>query len=256
MSAFILTGFPCSFLSLFFLLIQDVEEGGEPEEERPSREFFKSIFSDSSSDDETGDKAERPSKEQAPEVKSTEKPKSTEDVLGRDSDVDLVIKKPSRPALGVFANLDFDRLNQRPPAVPVEELEPKRPQDTVDSKKDSTPSQAATVDDSNLYGPKPPPPGAYSTVQLSPQTSKGHHSHRQKESHISKPEEKNKKHKSKSKKKKKHKKHAKKLSKLKRSSKNDSSEDSTDSDEDLRGTIEEPSYKDIMTRLEKLRKHM
>ncbi|CAN7991627.1 unnamed protein product, partial [Ixodes hexagonus] len=216
--------------------LEDEEDSTEPTEERPPLSLFKSIFSESSSDDE--DTTESSAQKVSDETKTGGPNK-----LSNAANMEQAVKRPLRPAMGVFANLDFERLNQRPPAVPVEELHPKallEEDKAAETKTGGEPSRSA-LDESNLYGPRPPPPEACCTAQSQPEPRKSHHA-KKKKSHSSKVD-KHKKHKSKQKK---HKKHSKKHSKPKHSSKSDSSNESSDySDEEPHS---QPSCKDIMAR--------
>ncbi|KAH9362319.1 hypothetical protein HPB48_002297 [Haemaphysalis longicornis] len=125
----------------------------EEEEERPSLAFFKSIFSESSEDeDEKPEAGESASK--VPTAAAGSEARATEE-----SPVQ-VVKPPPRPALGVFANLDFERLNQRPPPVPLEDLQPAPVSSRVDGAlPGGGTSPQHKQEDSSMYGPKLPPGG-------------------------------------------------------------------------------------------------
>lgn len=233
----------------------------EEEEERPSLAFFKSIFSESSEDeDEKPEAGESASK--VPTAAAGSETRATEE-----SPVQ-VVKPPPRPALGVFANLDFERLNQRPPPVPLEDLQPAPVSSRVDGAlPGGGTSPQHKQEDSSMYGPKLPP-GGTCLVDTKPPgpgpalqgTSKLRHSRKhKKKDHKSKTEKKHKKKLKSKSKKKKHKKHLKQAA-VEKSSRHDSTESSSDSSESSDGELpkseKEPSYKDIMSRLDKLRKLM
>ncbi|KAM7283926.1 G patch domain-containing protein 1 [Ixodes scapularis] len=226
------------------------EDGTEPTEERPPLSVFKSIFSESSSEGEDEENTTESNAQKVSEETKTSRPNMQSSAIS----MEQAVKRPLRPAMGVFANLDFERLNQRPPAVPVEELHPKsllEEHKAAGAKMGGEPSQCGS-DVSNLYGPRLPPTGVSSAAQSQSEPPKGHHSKKQKKkSHTSKADKKHKKHKSKQKK---HKKHSKKHSKNKASKSDSSSDDSSDYTDEERHT--QPSCKDIISRLNKLRKHL
>lgn len=232
------------------------ESSDEEEEERPSLAFFKSIFSESSEDED-----EKPETGEA----TSKGAKATAGSEAVQEDPVQLVKPPPRPALGVFANLDFERLNHRPPPVPLEDLQPASVSSTVDGTLPRGGASPQHKDDSSMYGPKLPPGGTclVDTKPPGPGTalqgiSKVRHSHKhKKKDHKSKAEKKHKKKlKSKSKKKKKHKKHLKQadVGKSSRHDSTESSDSSESSDGELPKSDKEPSYKDIMSRLDKLRK--
>ncbi|KAG0414698.1 hypothetical protein HPB47_008145 [Ixodes persulcatus] len=97
------------------------EDGTEPAEERPPLSVFKSIFSESSSEGEDEENVTESNALGVSKETKTSRPNMQSSAIS----MEQAVKRPLRPAMGVFANLDFERLNQRPPAVPVEELHPK-----------------------------------------------------------------------------------------------------------------------------------
>lgn len=245
-------------------LDNEEDSGDVTEEERPSLEFFKSIFSESSDDEEHVDSkamlGESTVSEEAVAGATNTKLTQTE-----------AVKQPSRPALGVFANLDFEQLNLRAPPAPLQEMPSISSSSPVAPASSSETSSQHTQETpgNSIYGPMPPPPlppgsscftnTAPSTPAIPQGSSKSQHAHKHKKKDRKSKSEKKHKKKLKSKlKKKKHKKNAKQAT-VRRSSQHESSEDSETSDtsdEELPKSQKEPSYKDIMSRLEKLRKIM
>lgn len=238
--------------------VQDSSD--ESEEERPPLDFFNSIFSESS-----GDEDEKPEGGQAALEETTAPKEAVAGFVGQGSPVE-VVKRPQRPALGVFANLDFEKLNHRPSPEPLQDSHSSAASSAVpSSSSDKRPSPSKETPDDSMYGPKLPPKGPCSVGTEAPGpailhgTSKLHHSHKHKrKDHKSKTGKKHKK-KLKSKlKKQKHKKHSKQTA-MKKGSGHESSETGESSDsskEESPKYQKDPSYKDIMARLEKLRKLM
>uniref|UniRef100_A0A131Z3L8 G patch domain-containing protein 1 n=1 Tax=Rhipicephalus appendiculatus TaxID=34631 RepID=A0A131Z3L8_RHIAP len=234
------------------------------EEERPPLEFFKSIFSESSDDEENVDSK--------PTLgTSTVDEEAVAGATNTKKSPDEAAEQPSRPALGVFANLDFEQLNRRAPPAPLQDMPSNPPTSTVTcaSSGEMTSSQSTKeTSDSSIYGPMPPPQPIGSScstitapsIPAIPQgSSKVQHSHKHKRKDRKSKSEKKHKKKLKSKlKKKKHKKYAKQTTVRKGSQHESSEEDETSdsSDEELPTSEKEPSYRDIMSRLEKLRKLM
>ncbi|KAK8775955.1 hypothetical protein V5799_030700 [Amblyomma americanum] len=237
------------------------DSSSEPEEERPPLEFFNSIFSESSEDED-----EKPGDGRAASGEAATPKEAVAGVVEQLGSPVEVVKRPQRPALGVFANLDFEKLNRRPPAEPLQDVHSSAASSTVaSSSSDKRPSPSKETPDDNIYGPKLPPGDPFSVDTEAPGpairhgTSSLHHSHRhKKKDHKSKS---GKKHKNKLKsklKKKKHKKHSKQETTKKDSGhkSSETGESSDSSGEESTKYQKEPSYKDIMARLEKLKKLM
>lgn len=238
------------------------------EEERPPLEFFKSIFSESSDDEDEEHVDRKPMLGEA-----TVGEEAVSEATDPKTSPTEAVKQPSRPALGVFANLDFEKLNRRAPPAPLQDMPSNPVSSTVagaSSGETMSSQHAKQTSSSCIYGPMPPPPPppggpSFTNTETSglailQGSSKSQHSHKhKKKDHKSRSEKKHKK-KLKSKlKKKKHKKNAKQAT-VRKSSRRESSEDSETSDtsgEELpKSEKKEPSYKDIMSRLDKLRKLM
>lgn len=234
------------------------------EEERPPLEFFKSIFSESSEDEEHVDSKPTLGGSTVDEVAVAGATKTK-------ISPSEAVKQPSRPALGVFANLDFEQLNRRAPPTPLQDMPSNLATSTVacaSSGEMSTSQPTKETSGSSIYGPVPPPlPIGSSSSTITalsmpaiPQgSSKLQHPRKHKKKDRKSKSEKKHKKKLKSKlKKKKHKKYAKQAT-VGKGSQHESSEDDETSDssnEELPTSEKEPSYKDIMSRLEKLRKLM
>ena len=113
-----------------------VTENEKPEKEKfekPPIDLFKSIFlADSSSEDDSNDESEVPEKSSE---KSSENPKKAlfGSELSPDSDAPpkpWEVKKPENvlrnpnPPKGIFANVDFDRLNSKKVIAPKPPIKP------------------------------------------------------------------------------------------------------------------------------------
>jgi hypothetical protein len=125
----------------------DVVNGEEVEEvKKPPIDLFRSIFLDSSSSEDEDDNAKK-EKLARPE-KSGKK-----DLFGSELDMEQREKKPweekkenvlrnSAPAMGIFANVDFDKLNRKKaPKTEEKQKEEEEPQIEETSKKDKVASK-------------------------------------------------------------------------------------------------------------------
>nr|XP_037283690.1 G patch domain-containing protein 1-like isoform X2 [Rhipicephalus microplus] len=225
-----------------------------PEEERPPLEFFKSIFSESSDDEENF--STKPAS-----GASTADEKAVGEATNTKMSPNKALKQPSRPALGVFANLDFELLDRRAPPAPLQDVPSNPPTSTVtyaSSGEISSSQSSKETSGGSIYGPVPPPLPTSSSCSITassitaiPQgSSKLQHPNKHKKKNSKTKSEKKHKKKLKSKlKKKKHKKHAKQIT-VRKGSQQESSEgdETSDSSDELPTSEKEPSYRDIMSR--------